>query len=157
MLSSNLISVINNGAFIGLTALQHLSLDSNQITIISNGMFTGIAALFNLLLSNNLISVINNGTFTGLAALSTLWLYDNAPMITCLPNSSGYKSVTSSCNIRLGGYTTPYFDVSTVPVCDAATVRILTKVHHDLFSYSSSHTAIIRFLTVWFVLGLGLT
>ena len=62
---------------------------------------------------------------------------NNDPVITCLHNSSGYRSLNSTCLFGLGvGFF--WFDLSAslntsmVPVCVAAAVRILTKDYRNI-------------------------
>ena len=51
-------------------------------------------------------------------------MYSNAPVITCLPNASGYTQLPATSIIKLGFIIPSSYDKSSVPVCAATTVRI---------------------------------
>uniref|UniRef100_H3CB26 Adhesion G protein-coupled receptor A3 n=1 Tax=Tetraodon nigroviridis TaxID=99883 RepID=H3CB26_TETNG len=71
-LRSNLISLIEPGAFLGLTALKRLDLSNNSIGCLNVDVFTGLASLIRLNLSGNVFSTIAQGTFDSLVSLKSL-------------------------------------------------------------------------------------
>ncbi|KAM8794520.1 adhesion G protein-coupled receptor A2 [Eudromia elegans] len=72
LLSNNRITVLQNGSFFGLRALQKLDLRNNLISTVQPGAFLGLPELKRLDLSNNRIGCLSGGVFRGLAALVRL-------------------------------------------------------------------------------------
>ena len=78
LLYSNFISLIEPGAFTGLTVLEHLDLKDNHISQpIESTMWAGLQYLDYLGLHQNYITNISAGAFSGLIWLKTLHLYHN--------------------------------------------------------------------------------
>ncbi|XP_034040053.1 adhesion G protein-coupled receptor A3 [Thalassophryne amazonica] len=71
-LKNNLISTVEPGAFHGLLALRKLDLSNNRIGCLSTEMFFSLSNLFKLNLSGNIFSTLTMGLFTHLVALRVL-------------------------------------------------------------------------------------
>ncbi|XP_069546000.1 adhesion G protein-coupled receptor A3 isoform X1 [Brachyistius frenatus] len=76
-LSNNKISLLRNGSFYGLAALEKLDLRNNLISTVEPGAFRGLLALRRLDLSNNRIGCLSPGMFLNLGSLSKLNLSGN--------------------------------------------------------------------------------
>ncbi|XP_028655007.1 adhesion G protein-coupled receptor A2 [Erpetoichthys calabaricus] len=76
-LSNNRISVLRNGSFLGLSALEKLDLKNNLISTISPHAFQGLLELRKLDLSNNRIGCLSSEMFHGLHNLTKLNLSGN--------------------------------------------------------------------------------
>ncbi|KAL6486992.1 hypothetical protein MHYP_G00036180 [Metynnis hypsauchen] len=72
ILSSNKISMVKNGSFFSLHALERLDLRSNLISTVEPGAFRGLAMLKRLDLSNNRIGCLSPEMFLDLGSLSKL-------------------------------------------------------------------------------------
>ncbi|CAL8362017.1 unnamed protein product [Boreogadus saida] len=77
ILSNNKISLLRNGSFYGLAALEKLDLRNNLISTVEPGAFRGLVALKKLDLSNNRIGCLSAEMFLDLGALSKLNLSGN--------------------------------------------------------------------------------
>ncbi|XP_048126309.1 adhesion G protein-coupled receptor A3 [Alosa alosa] len=77
ILSHNKISLLKNGSFFGLAALEKLDLRNNLISRLEPGAFRGLAALKRLDLSNNRIGCLSPEMFLGLGNLTKLNLSGN--------------------------------------------------------------------------------
>uniref|UniRef100_A0AAQ4Q1S1 Adhesion G protein-coupled receptor A1 n=1 Tax=Gasterosteus aculeatus aculeatus TaxID=481459 RepID=A0AAQ4Q1S1_GASAC len=71
-LSNNKISLLRNGSFYGLAALEKLDLSNNRIGCLSSEMFLDLGSLSKLNLSGNIFSTLSVGLFTHLVALRVL-------------------------------------------------------------------------------------
>ncbi|KAM8851735.1 adhesion G protein-coupled receptor A3 isoform 3-T4 [Synchiropus picturatus] len=71
-LRNNLISTVEPWAFRGLLALKRLDLSDNRIGCLSSEMFADLGNLWKLNLSGNIFSTLTAGLFTHLAALRVL-------------------------------------------------------------------------------------
>uniref|UniRef100_UPI0037E7B3A8 adhesion G protein-coupled receptor A3 n=1 Tax=Semicossyphus pulcher TaxID=241346 RepID=UPI0037E7B3A8 len=76
-LSNNKISLLRNGSFYGLAALEKLDLRNNLISTVEPGAFRGLLALRRLDLSNNRIGCLTPEMFLDLGSLSKLNLSGN--------------------------------------------------------------------------------
>ncbi|XP_072247538.1 adhesion G protein-coupled receptor A3 [Leuresthes tenuis] len=76
-LSNNKISLLRNGSFYGLAALEKLDLKSNLISTVEPGAFRSLLALRRLDLSNNRIGCLSPEMFRDLSNLSKLNLSGN--------------------------------------------------------------------------------
>ncbi|XP_059215030.1 adhesion G protein-coupled receptor A3 [Centropristis striata] len=76
-LSNNKISLLRNGSFYGLAALEKLDLKNNLISTVEPGAFRGLLALRRLDLSNNRIGCLSPGMFLDLGSVSKLNLSGN--------------------------------------------------------------------------------
>ncbi|XP_013889690.1 G-protein coupled receptor 124, partial [Austrofundulus limnaeus] len=76
-LSNNKISLLRNGSFYGLTALEKLDLKKNLISTVEPGAFRGLLALRRLDLSNNRIGCLSSDMFLDLGSLLKLNLSGN--------------------------------------------------------------------------------
>ncbi|XP_060896698.1 adhesion G protein-coupled receptor A3 [Labrus mixtus] len=76
-LSNNKISLLRNGSFYGLAALEKLDLRNNLISTVEPGAFRGLLALRRLDLSNNRIGCLSPEMFLDLVNLSKLNLSGN--------------------------------------------------------------------------------
>ncbi|KAM8859753.1 adhesion G protein-coupled receptor A3 isoform 1-T2 [Spinachia spinachia] len=76
-LSNNKISLLRNGSFYGLAALEKLDLRNNLISTVEPGAFRGLLALRRLDLSNNRIGCLSPEMFLDLGSLSKLNLSGN--------------------------------------------------------------------------------
>ncbi|XP_030011618.1 adhesion G protein-coupled receptor A3 isoform X1 [Sphaeramia orbicularis] len=76
-LSNNKISLLRNGSFYGLAALEKLDLRNNLISTVEPGAFRGLLALRRLDLSNNRIGCLSSEMFLDLGNLSKLNLSGN--------------------------------------------------------------------------------
>ncbi|XP_074502968.1 adhesion G protein-coupled receptor A3 isoform X2 [Sebastes fasciatus] len=76
-LSNNKISLLRNGSFFGLAALEKLDLKNNLISTVEPGAFRGLLALRRLDLSNNRIGCLSPDMFLDLGSLSKLNLSGN--------------------------------------------------------------------------------
>nr|XP_020454994.1 adhesion G protein-coupled receptor A1 isoform X3 [Monopterus albus] len=76
-LSNNKISLLRNGSFYGLAALEKLDLKNNLISTVEPGAFRGLLALRRLDLSNNRIGCLSPDMFLDLGNLSKLNLSGN--------------------------------------------------------------------------------
>ncbi|XP_050932642.1 LOW QUALITY PROTEIN: adhesion G protein-coupled receptor A3 [Lates calcarifer] len=76
-LSNNKISLLRNGSFYGLAALEKLDLKNNLISTVEPGAFRGLLALRRLDLSNNRIGCLSPEMFLDLGNLSKLNLSGN--------------------------------------------------------------------------------
>ncbi|TRZ10862.1 hypothetical protein HGM15179_016259, partial [Zosterops borbonicus] len=72
LLSNNKISVLENGSFLGLRALEKLDLKNNLISTVQPGAFLGLPGLKRLDLSNNRIGCLSASVFQGLPNLLRL-------------------------------------------------------------------------------------
>nr|XP_006625534.1 PREDICTED: G-protein coupled receptor 124 [Lepisosteus oculatus] len=77
ILNNNRISVLRNGSFFGLSALEKLDLKNNLISTILPGAFHGLSELRKLDLSNNRIGCLAPEMFQGLSILTKLNLSGN--------------------------------------------------------------------------------
>ncbi|XP_078366293.1 uncharacterized protein LOC144650486 [Oculina patagonica] len=89
-LYNNLITVIPDTAFHGLTALRTLDLDDNQIGRILKVMFRDLSSLNTLDLRNNDIAFIEDGTLTVMPTFNLLDLRDN--QLTTLPMGGDFHN-----------------------------------------------------------------
>ncbi|KAF6737411.1 Adhesion G protein-coupled receptor A3 [Oryzias melastigma] len=71
-LKNNLISIMEPGAFRGLLALRILDLSNNRIGCLSPEMFIDLRSLLKLNLSGNIFSTLTAGLFTSLVSLKVL-------------------------------------------------------------------------------------
>ncbi|XP_061818570.1 adhesion G protein-coupled receptor A3 isoform X2 [Nerophis lumbriciformis] len=71
-LSNNKISMLRNGSFYGLAALEKLDLSNNRIGCLSPEMFLDLGSLLKLNLSGNIFSTLTVGLFTQLIVLRVL-------------------------------------------------------------------------------------
>ncbi|XP_070834191.1 adhesion G protein-coupled receptor A3 [Chaetodon trifascialis] len=76
-LSNNKISLLRNGSFYGLAALEKLDLKNNLLSTVEPGAFRGLLALRRLDLSNNRIGCLSPEMFLDLGNLSKLNLSGN--------------------------------------------------------------------------------
>ena len=76
-LAGNLISQLPVGVFSPLTQLTELSLNNNDLITIQYNTFPGLTNLEVLDLSANKISQIEDSALTGLWSLKKLWLFEN--------------------------------------------------------------------------------
>ncbi|XP_078129802.1 adhesion G protein-coupled receptor A3 [Sander vitreus] len=76
-LSNNKISLLRNGSFYGLAALEKLDLKNNLISTVEHGAFRGLLALRRLDLSKNRIGCLSPEIFLDLGNLSKLNLSGN--------------------------------------------------------------------------------
>ncbi|KAE8280312.1 Adhesion G protein-coupled receptor A3 [Larimichthys crocea] len=76
-LSNNKISLLRNGSFYGLAALEKLDLKNNLISTVEPGAFRGLLSLRRLDLSNNRIGCLSPEMFLDLGNLSKLNLSGN--------------------------------------------------------------------------------
>ncbi len=76
-LDDNLISDIEDYAWVGVPSVRHIDLDSNKLTIIRRKMFFGLWNLEFLDFWRNEIHTIECMSFESNADLTQLWLYEN--------------------------------------------------------------------------------
>ncbi|XP_009991553.1 PREDICTED: G-protein coupled receptor 124 [Chaetura pelagica] len=77
LLSNNKITVLENGSFFGLRALEKLDLKNNLISTVQPGAFLGLPELKRLDLSNNRIGCLSASVFQGLSNLLRLNMSGN--------------------------------------------------------------------------------
>jgi len=85
-LHGNNITVLSQGAFVGLEYLDDVNLASNKISDLVDGAFFGLGKLQKLYLDKNTIGNMTAATFNGLANVTELNLQDNA--LRVLPASA---------------------------------------------------------------------
>ncbi|XP_019942969.2 LOW QUALITY PROTEIN: adhesion G protein-coupled receptor A3 [Paralichthys olivaceus] len=82
-LKNNLISTVEPGAFLGLLALRRLDLSNNRIGCLSPEMFLNLGNLSKLNLSGNIFSTLTVGLFTHLVALRVLHFHTETLFCDC--------------------------------------------------------------------------
>ncbi|KAF0027190.1 hypothetical protein F2P81_019931 [Scophthalmus maximus] len=82
-LSNNKISLLRNGSFYGLAALEKLDLKNNLISTVEPGAFRGLLALRRLDLSNNRIGCLSPEMFLDLGNLSKLHFHTETLFCDC--------------------------------------------------------------------------
>ncbi|CAB1413776.1 unnamed protein product [Pleuronectes platessa] len=82
-LKNNLISTVEPGAFRGLLALRRLDLSNNRIGCLSPEMFLNLGNLSKLNLSGNIFSTLTVGLFTHLVALRVLHFHTETLFCDC--------------------------------------------------------------------------
>ncbi|XP_065603223.1 adhesion G protein-coupled receptor A2 [Cyrtonyx montezumae] len=110
LLSNNKITVLQNGSFFGLWALEKLDLKNNLISTVQPGAFLGLPELKRLDLSNNRIGCLSAGVFQGLSNLLRLnmsgnifsslppGVFDELPSLKVVDFST--EHLTCDCNLR---------------------------------------------------------
>ncbi|XP_071585128.1 adhesion G protein-coupled receptor A2 [Heliangelus exortis] len=110
LLSNNKITVLENGSFFGLWALEKLDLKNNLISTVQPGAFLGLPELKRLDLSNNRIGCLSASVFQGLPNLLRLnmsgnifsslppGVFDELPSLKVVDFSTEY--LTCDCNLR---------------------------------------------------------
>ncbi|XP_025898456.1 adhesion G protein-coupled receptor A2 [Nothoprocta perdicaria] len=110
LLSNNKITVLKNGSFFGLRALEKLDLKNNLISTVQPGAFLGLPELKRLDLSNNRIGCLSGGVFRGLANLVRLNMsgnifsslqpdvFDELPSLKVVDFATEY--LTCDCHLR---------------------------------------------------------
>uniref|UniRef100_A0A674I1H9 Adhesion G protein-coupled receptor A2 n=1 Tax=Terrapene triunguis TaxID=2587831 RepID=A0A674I1H9_9SAUR len=110
LLSNNKITVLKNGSFFGLRALEKLDLKNNLISTIQPGAFLGLSELKRLDISNNRIGCLSASVFQGLANLLRLnvsgnifsslqpGVFDELPSLKVVDFATEY--LTCDCNLR---------------------------------------------------------
>nr|XP_042696294.1 adhesion G protein-coupled receptor A2 isoform X3 [Chrysemys picta bellii] len=110
LLSNNKITVLKNGSFFGLRALEKLDLKNNLISTIQPGAFLGLLELKRLDISNNRIGCLSASVFQGLANLLRLnvsgnifsslqpGVFDELPSLKVVDFATEY--LTCDCNLR---------------------------------------------------------
>ncbi|KAL2296334.1 hypothetical protein Nmel_018635 [Mimus melanotis] len=110
MLSNNKITVLENGSFFGLRALEKLDLKNNLISTVQPGAFLGLPELKRLDLSNNRIGCLSASVFQGLPSLLRLnmsgnifsslppGVFDELPSLKVVDFATEY--LTCDCNLR---------------------------------------------------------
>ncbi|KAK2823973.1 hypothetical protein Q5P01_021148 [Channa striata] len=82
-LKNNLISTVESGAFRGLLALRRLDLSNNRIGCLSPQMFHDLGNLSKLNLARNIFSTLTAGLFTHLVALRVLHFHTETLVCDC--------------------------------------------------------------------------
>ncbi|XP_016159053.1 PREDICTED: adhesion G protein-coupled receptor A2 [Ficedula albicollis] len=110
LLSNNKITVLENGSFFGLRALEKLDLKNNLISTVQPGAFLGLPELKRLDLSNNRIGCLSASVFQGLPNLLRLNMsgnifsslppsvFDELPSLKVVDFATEY--LTCDCNLR---------------------------------------------------------
>ncbi|NXC39238.1 AGRA2 protein, partial [Penelope pileata] len=110
LLSNNKITVLQNGSFFGLRALEKLDLKNNLISTVQPGAFLGLPELKRLDLSNNRIGCLSAGVFQGLSSLLRLNMsgnifsslppdvFDELPSLKAVDFATEY--LTCDCSLR---------------------------------------------------------
>ncbi|XP_017588049.1 PREDICTED: adhesion G protein-coupled receptor A2 [Corvus brachyrhynchos] len=110
LLSNNKITVLENGSFFGLRALEKLDLKNNLISTVQPGAFLGLPELKRLDLSNNRIGCLSASVFQGLPNLLRLnmsgnifsslppGVFDELPSLKVVDFATEY--LTCDCNLR---------------------------------------------------------
>ncbi|XP_072213243.1 adhesion G protein-coupled receptor A2 [Excalfactoria chinensis] len=110
LLSNNKITVLQNGSFFGLRALEKLDLKNNLISTVQPGAFLGLPELKRLDLSNNRIGCLSASVFQGLTNLLRLnmsgnifsslppGVFDELPSLKVVDFATEY--LTCDCNLR---------------------------------------------------------
>ncbi|XP_053856811.1 adhesion G protein-coupled receptor A2 [Vidua macroura] len=110
LLSNNKITVLENGSFFGLRALEKLDLKNNLISTVQPGAFLGLPELKRLDLSNNRIGCLSASVFQGLPNLLRLnmsgnifsslppGVFDELPSLKVVDFGTEY--LTCDCNLR---------------------------------------------------------
>ncbi|XP_056364720.1 adhesion G protein-coupled receptor A2-like [Oenanthe melanoleuca] len=110
LLSNNKITVLENGSFFGLRALEKLDLKNNLISTVQPGAFLGLPDLKRLDLSNNRIGCLSASVFQGLPNLLRLnmsgnifsslppGVFDELPSLKVVDFATEY--LTCDCNLR---------------------------------------------------------
>ncbi|XP_062453060.1 adhesion G protein-coupled receptor A2 isoform X1 [Rhea pennata] len=110
LLSNNKITVLKNGSFYGLRALEKLDLKNNLISTVQPGAFLGLPELRRLDLSNNRIGCLSASVFQGLSNLVRLnmsgnifsslqpGVFDELPSLKVVDFATEY--LTCDCNLR---------------------------------------------------------
>uniref|UniRef100_A0A8B9DEY1 Adhesion G protein-coupled receptor A2 n=1 Tax=Anser cygnoides TaxID=8845 RepID=A0A8B9DEY1_ANSCY len=110
LLSNNKITVLENGSFFGLRALEKLDLKNNLISTVQPGAFLGLPELKRLDLSNNRIGCLSASVFQGLSSLLRLnmsgnifsslppGVFDELPSLKVVDFATEY--LTCDCNLR---------------------------------------------------------
>ncbi|KAM6996353.1 adhesion G protein-coupled receptor A2 [Passerculus sandwichensis] len=110
LLSNNKITVLENGSFFGLRALEKLDLKNNLISTVQPGAFLGLPELKRLDLSNNRIGCLSASVFQGLHNLLRLnmsgnifsslppGVFDELPSLKVVDFATEY--LTCDCNLR---------------------------------------------------------
>ncbi|RMB95139.1 hypothetical protein DUI87_28415 [Hirundo rustica rustica] len=110
LLSNNKITVLENGSFSGLRALEKLDLKNNLISTVQPGAFLGLPELKRLDLSNNRIGCLSASVFQGLPNLLRLnvsgnifsslppGVFDELPSLKVVDFATEY--LTCDCNLR---------------------------------------------------------
>uniref|UniRef100_A0A452IZT0 Adhesion G protein-coupled receptor A2 n=1 Tax=Gopherus agassizii TaxID=38772 RepID=A0A452IZT0_9SAUR len=110
LLSNNKITVLKNGSFFGLHALEKLDLKNNLISTIQPGAFLGLSELKRLDISNNRIGCLSASVFQGLTNLLRLnvsgnifsslqpGIFDELPSLKVVDFATEY--LTCDCNLR---------------------------------------------------------
>ncbi|XP_063402467.1 vasorin-like isoform X3 [Mytilus trossulus] len=76
-ISQNKITLKDDYAFAGLSALKIMYINDNKITRINEHSFDGLSALTHLYIHGNNITIIDGHSFDGLSALTHLYLEEN--------------------------------------------------------------------------------
>ncbi|XP_064896947.1 adhesion G protein-coupled receptor A2 [Columba livia] len=110
LLSNNKITVLENGSFFGLQALEKLDLKNNLISTVQPGAFLGLPELKRLDLSNNRIGCLSASVFQGLPNLLRLnvsgnifsslppGVFDELPSLKVVDFATEY--LTCDCHLR---------------------------------------------------------
>ncbi|XP_038016349.1 adhesion G protein-coupled receptor A2-like isoform X2 [Motacilla alba alba] len=110
LLGNNKITVLENGSFFGLRALEKLDLKNNLISTVQPGAFLGLPELKRLDLSNNRIGCLSASVFQGLPNLLRLnmsgnifsslppGVFDELPSLKVVDFATEY--LTCDCNLR---------------------------------------------------------
>ncbi|KAM6234968.1 adhesion G protein-coupled receptor A2 [Porphyrio hochstetteri] len=110
LLSNNKITVLENGSFTGLQALEKLDLKNNLISTVQPGAFLGLPELKRLDLSNNRIGCLSASVFQGLPNLLRLnmsgnifsslpaGVFDELPSLKVVDFATEY--LTCDCSLR---------------------------------------------------------
>uniref|UniRef100_H0Z2Q2 Adhesion G protein-coupled receptor A2 n=1 Tax=Taeniopygia guttata TaxID=59729 RepID=H0Z2Q2_TAEGU len=110
LLSNNKITVLENGSFLGLRALEKLDLKNNLISTVQPGAFLGLPELKRLDLSNNRIGCLSASVFQGLPNLLRLnmsgnifsslppGVFDELPSLKVVDFGTEY--LTCDCSLR---------------------------------------------------------
>ncbi|NXN97770.1 AGRA2 protein, partial [Rhinopomastus cyanomelas] len=110
LLSNNRITVLENGSFAGLWALEKLDLKNNLISRVQPGAFLGLSELKRLDLSNNRIGCLSASVFQGLPNLLRLnmsgnifsslppGVFDELPSLKVVDFGTEY--LTCDCSLR---------------------------------------------------------
>ena len=94
-LDNNYITIIETGAFDGLTNLNTLDISYNQISVIKKGLFDWLSHLINLYLNNNQISSIETDSFYNLGQLNSLNIQYNKMMSIQSGMFNGLQHISS--------------------------------------------------------------
>ncbi|XP_059346639.1 adhesion G protein-coupled receptor A2 [Ammospiza nelsoni] len=110
LLGNNKITMLENGSFFGLRALEKLDLKNNLISTVQPGAFLGLPELKRLDLSNNRIGCLSASVFQGLHNLLRLnmsgnifsslppGVFDELPSLKVVDFATEY--LTCDCNLR---------------------------------------------------------